>query len=199
MRVVVRHPGPWRLGTRQAWAKRPGTHDQSVKALCTSRPGSAPPHLPHRMVVSSLKLQDLIEEIRSAKTQAQEREVIQKECAHIRASFRDGDPLQRHHQLAKLLYVHMLGYPAHFGQVHPTSTPLIRPGNVTAPGGGGSLGSLIVCTVSEPAVVWAAGRCLPAGLTPAFPGQHCSGRPLPLPLPLLVSCNSILTTQSSSC
>ncbi|XP_040825260.1 AP-1 complex subunit gamma-like 2 [Ochotona curzoniae] len=69
------------------------------------------------MVVSSLKLQDLIEEIRSAKTQAQEREVIQKECAHIRASFRDGDPLQRHHQLAKLLYVHMLGYPAHFGQM----------------------------------------------------------------------------------
>lgn len=65
----------------------------------------------------SLKLQDLIEEIRGAKTQAQEREVIQRECAHIRASFRDGDPLQRHRQLAKLLYVHMLGYPAHFGQV----------------------------------------------------------------------------------
>ncbi|KAL2790156.1 AP-1 complex subunit gamma-like 2 isoform 1 [Daubentonia madagascariensis] len=69
------------------------------------------------MVVPSLKLQDLIEEIRGAKTQAQEREVIQKECAHIRASFRDGDPLHRHSQLAKLLYVHMLGYPAHFGQM----------------------------------------------------------------------------------
>ncbi|XP_032712230.1 AP-1 complex subunit gamma-like 2 isoform X2 [Lontra canadensis] len=69
------------------------------------------------MVVPSLKLQDLIEEIRGAKTQAQEREVIQKECAHIRASFRDGDPLYRHRQLAKLLYVHMLGYPAHFGQM----------------------------------------------------------------------------------
>uniref|UniRef100_A0A452UHQ3 AP-1 complex subunit gamma n=1 Tax=Ursus maritimus TaxID=29073 RepID=A0A452UHQ3_URSMA len=60
---------------------------------------------------------NLIEEIRGAKTQAQEREVIQKECAHIRASFRDGDPLHRHRQLAKLLYVHMLGYPAHFGQM----------------------------------------------------------------------------------
>ena len=69
------------------------------------------------MVASSLKLQDLIQEIRGAKTQAQEREVIQKECAHIRASFRDGDPLHSHRQLAKLLYVHMLGYPAHFGQV----------------------------------------------------------------------------------
>ncbi|XP_036740401.2 AP-1 complex subunit gamma-like 2 isoform X2 [Manis pentadactyla] len=69
------------------------------------------------MVTPSLKLQDLIEEIRGAKTQAQEREVIQKECAHIRASFRHGDPLYRHRQLAKLLYVHMLGYPAHFGQM----------------------------------------------------------------------------------
>ncbi|XP_022409182.1 AP-1 complex subunit gamma-like 2 isoform X2 [Delphinapterus leucas] len=66
---------------------------------------------------SSLKLQDLIQEIREAKTQAQEREVIQKECAHIRASFRDGDPLHRHRQLTKLLYVHLLGYPAHFGQM----------------------------------------------------------------------------------
>ncbi|XP_017719741.1 PREDICTED: AP-1 complex subunit gamma-like 2 isoform X4 [Rhinopithecus bieti] len=73
--------------------------------------------LPVRMVAPSLKLQDLIEEIRGAKTQAQEREVIQKECAHIRASFRDGDPVHRHRQLAKLLYVHMLGYPAHFGQM----------------------------------------------------------------------------------
>ncbi|XP_036055927.1 AP-1 complex subunit gamma-like 2 isoform X2 [Onychomys torridus] len=69
------------------------------------------------MVVPSLRLQDLIEEIRGAKTLAHEREVIQKECAQIRASFRDGDPLQRHRQLAKLLYVHMLGYPAHFGQM----------------------------------------------------------------------------------
>ncbi|XP_016061333.1 PREDICTED: AP-1 complex subunit gamma-like 2 [Miniopterus natalensis] len=69
------------------------------------------------MVAPSLKLQDLIEEIRGAKTQAEEREVIQKECAHIRASFRDGDPGHRHRQLAKLLYVHMLGYPAHFGQM----------------------------------------------------------------------------------
>ncbi|XP_020753001.2 AP-1 complex subunit gamma-like 2 isoform X2 [Odocoileus virginianus] len=69
------------------------------------------------MVASSLKLQELIQEIREAKTQAQEREVIQKECAHIRASFRDGDPLHSHRQLAKLLYAHMLGYPAHFGQM----------------------------------------------------------------------------------
>ncbi|XP_007479910.1 AP-1 complex subunit gamma-like 2 isoform X1 [Monodelphis domestica] len=69
------------------------------------------------MVLQSLKLPELIQEIRGAKTQAQEREVIQKECAHIRAAFREGDAPQRHRQLAKLLYVHMLGYPAHFGQM----------------------------------------------------------------------------------
>lgn len=106
--VGPRPSGSWpraRLGrkARHSWLEK-------VKA----------PHsraLPPRMLVPSLKVQDLIEEIRGAKTQAQEREVIQKECAHIRASFRDGDPLHRHRQLAKLLYVHMLGYPAHFGQV----------------------------------------------------------------------------------
>ncbi|XP_074150397.1 AP-1 complex subunit gamma-like 2 isoform X2 [Sminthopsis crassicaudata] len=69
------------------------------------------------MVLPSLKLPELIREIRGAKTQAQEREIIQKECAHIRAAFREGDAPQRHRQLAKLLYVHMLGYPAHFGQM----------------------------------------------------------------------------------
>ncbi|XP_074090932.1 AP-1 complex subunit gamma-like 2 isoform X2 [Macrotis lagotis] len=72
---------------------------------------------PARMVLPSLKLQELIQEIRGAKTQAQEREVIQKECAHIRAAFREAGAPQRHRQLAKLLYVHMLGYPAHFGQM----------------------------------------------------------------------------------
>ncbi|KAM9201937.1 LOW QUALITY PROTEIN: AP-1 complex subunit gamma-like 2 [Dugong dugon] len=69
-----------------------------------------------RMVVPSLKFHDLIDEIRGAKREA-EQEVIWKECAHIRASFRDRNPLHRHRQLAKLLYVHMLGYPAHFGQM----------------------------------------------------------------------------------
>ncbi|KAM9645312.1 LOW QUALITY PROTEIN: AP-1 complex subunit gamma-like 2 [Trichechus inunguis] len=69
------------------------------------------------MVVPSLKLHDLIDEIRGAKREAQEQEMIWKECAHIRASFRDRNPLHTHRQLAKLLYVHMLGYPAHFGQM----------------------------------------------------------------------------------
>uniref|UniRef100_A0A8C9XXC2 AP-1 complex subunit gamma n=1 Tax=Sander lucioperca TaxID=283035 RepID=A0A8C9XXC2_SANLU len=53
----------------------------------------------------------------SARTQCEERGVIQRECAAIRAQFRQADNGGRSHNLAKLLYVHMLGYPAHFGQM----------------------------------------------------------------------------------
>uniref|UniRef100_A0AAQ6AAI4 Clathrin/coatomer adaptor adaptin-like N-terminal domain-containing protein n=1 Tax=Amphiprion ocellaris TaxID=80972 RepID=A0AAQ6AAI4_AMPOC len=59
----------------------------------------------------------MIRAIRSARTQCEERGVIQRECAAIRAQFRQADNGGRSHNLAKLLYVHMLGYPAHFGQV----------------------------------------------------------------------------------
>lgn len=44
--------------------------------------------------------------------------MIQKECAAIRSSFREEDNTYRCRNVAKLLYMHMLGYPAHFGQVH---------------------------------------------------------------------------------
>lgn len=63
------------------------------------------------------RLRDLIREIRSARTAADERAVVQKECASIRDSFRDQDNTYKCRNLAKLLYIHMLGYPAHFGQV----------------------------------------------------------------------------------
>lgn len=59
----------------------------------------------------------MIRAIRSARTQCEERGVIQRECAAIRAQFRQADNGGRSHNLAKLLYVHMLGYPAHFGQM----------------------------------------------------------------------------------
>ncbi|KAG7227387.1 hypothetical protein INR49_000392 [Caranx melampygus] len=52
-----------------------------------------------------------------SRTQCEERGVIQRECAAIRAQFRQSDNGARSHNLAKLLYVHMLGYPAHFGQM----------------------------------------------------------------------------------
>ncbi|KAM9328916.1 AP-1 complex subunit gamma-like 2 [Gastrophryne carolinensis] len=64
-----------------------------------------------------LKLHELIRAIRSVKTQNEEREVIQRECADIRSSFREEDSVYRGQSVAKLLYMHMLGYPAHFGQM----------------------------------------------------------------------------------
>ncbi|KAF9005935.1 adaptin N terminal region-domain-containing protein [Cyathus striatus] len=67
------------------------------------------------MVYSNLKA--LIKGIRACKTVADERALIQQESAAIRASFREEDSYQRHNNIAKLLYIHMLGSPAHFGQI----------------------------------------------------------------------------------
>lgn len=64
-----------------------------------------------------IRLRDLIRNIRACRTAAEEREVIQKECAEIRNGFREEDPVFRCRNVAKLLYVHMLGFPAHFGQM----------------------------------------------------------------------------------
>uniref|UniRef100_A0A673IGI8 AP-1 complex subunit gamma n=1 Tax=Sinocyclocheilus rhinocerous TaxID=307959 RepID=A0A673IGI8_9TELE len=69
------------------------------------------------VMTPSVRLQEMIRVIRSARTQGEERGIIQRECADIRAQFRQGDNGERSHSLAKLLYVHMLGYPAHFGQM----------------------------------------------------------------------------------
>uniref|UniRef100_A0A8C2Z3H9 AP-1 complex subunit gamma n=1 Tax=Cyclopterus lumpus TaxID=8103 RepID=A0A8C2Z3H9_CYCLU len=71
----------------------------------------------HTAMSPSVPLQEMIRAIRSARTQCEERGVIQRECAAIRAQFRQADNGGRSHNLAKLLYVHMLGYPAHFGQM----------------------------------------------------------------------------------
>ncbi|KAF9453558.1 gamma-adaptin [Macrolepiota fuliginosa MF-IS2] len=62
-------------------------------------------------------LKALIKGIRACKTVADERALIQQESAAIRASFREEDSYQRHNNIAKLLYIHMLGSPAHFGQI----------------------------------------------------------------------------------
>ncbi|KAG6821463.1 hypothetical protein H0H93_010187 [Arthromyces matolae] len=62
-------------------------------------------------------LKSLIKGIRACKTVADERALVQQESAAIRASFREEDSFQRHNNIAKLLYIHMLGSPAHFGQI----------------------------------------------------------------------------------
>lgn len=52
-----------------------------------------------------------------SQTVADERALIKQESAAIRASFREEDSYARHNNVAKLLYIHMLGSEAHFGQM----------------------------------------------------------------------------------
>ncbi|DBA00985.1 TPA: hypothetical protein N0F65_006246 [Lagenidium giganteum] len=70
-----------------------------------------------RRVQMSQKLRDLIRSVRACKTAAEERAVIAKESALIRTAFKDQDKQYRHRNVAKLLFIHMLGYPSHFGQM----------------------------------------------------------------------------------
>ncbi|EPQ17027.1 AP-1 complex subunit gamma-1 [Myotis brandtii] len=76
-----------------------------------------PAHGSQLRMPAPIRLRELIRTIRTARTQAEEREMIQKECAAIRSSFREEDNTYRCRNVAKLLYMHMLGYPAHFGQL----------------------------------------------------------------------------------
>lgn len=59
----------------------------------------------------------MIRAIRACKTAAEERAVVRKECAAIRAAVSENDQDYRHRNLAKLMFIHMLGYPTHFGQM----------------------------------------------------------------------------------
>ncbi|KAL7057684.1 hypothetical protein AAHC03_016415 [Spirometra sp. Aus1] len=63
------------------------------------------------------RLRDLVRDIRAARTAAEERAIVNRECAQIRDSFREENDAYRCRNVAKLLYIHMLGYPAHFGQL----------------------------------------------------------------------------------
>ncbi|KAF2001706.1 Adaptor protein complex AP-1 gamma subunit [Amniculicola lignicola CBS 123094] len=64
-------------------------------------------------------LKQFIRNVRAAKTIADERAVVQKESAAIRASFREesGDSGVRRNNVAKLLYLFTLGERTHFGQI----------------------------------------------------------------------------------
>ncbi|KAF7829380.1 AP-1 complex subunit gamma-2-like [Senna tora] len=59
----------------------------------------------------------MIRAIRACKTAAEERTVVRKECAAIRDTINENDQDYRHRNLAKLMFIHMLGYPTHFGQM----------------------------------------------------------------------------------
>ncbi|KAI6653527.1 AP-1 complex subunit gamma-1 isoform X2 [Oopsacas minuta] len=63
------------------------------------------------------KVKDLIQQIRACKTAALERDLVNKECAKIRDTLSLEHNDIRHINVAKLLYIFMLGYPAHFGQM----------------------------------------------------------------------------------
>mmetsp|Transcript_145548 Transcript_145548/g.362953 ORF Transcript_145548/g.362953 Transcript_145548/m.362953 type:complete len:838 (-) Transcript_145548:453-2966(-) len=65
----------------------------------------------------SIKLRELIRSIRASKTAAEERAVVARECALIRTAFKEDDNQFRHRNVAKLLFIHMMGYPTHFGQM----------------------------------------------------------------------------------
>jgi len=63
----------------------------------------------------SMKLRDLIRKVRACKTAAEERAVIAKESAMIRTAIREEQAHFRHRNVAKLLFMHMLGELLFFG------------------------------------------------------------------------------------
>lgn len=66
----------------------------------------------------SSRLRDLIRSVRACKTAADERAVIATESAQIRTAFKEDTHADyRHRNVAKLLFIAMLGYPTHFGQM----------------------------------------------------------------------------------
>lgn len=65
----------------------------------------------------SSRLRALIKNVRACKTAAEERAAIARECAAIRTDIKNEESEYRHRNVAKLLYIHMMGYPTHFGQM----------------------------------------------------------------------------------
>lgn len=66
---------------------------------------------------NSTRLRDVIKAIRACKTTGEEHAVISEESARIRSSFRLVQSDNRHRNVAKLIFFHMLGYPTAFGHI----------------------------------------------------------------------------------
>ena len=67
--------------------------------------------------ITMAKLRELIHMVRGCKTAAEEREIITKECANIRSSMSSNNLTIRHRNVAKLIYIQLLGYPTQYGQM----------------------------------------------------------------------------------
>ncbi|KAJ2713942.1 clathrin associated protein complex large subunit [Coemansia spiralis] len=68
--------------------------------------------------MSFFRLKDLIRAVRVCKTAADERNVIRRESAAIRTSFREVESQDaRYINVQKLLYIYLLGFPVQFGQL----------------------------------------------------------------------------------
>ena len=77
-------------------------------------PSPDPPNPPLRYLP---RPRELIRSVRACKTAAEERALVAKESASIRASLKDAQSHYSHRNVAKLMYLHMLGYPTHWGQM----------------------------------------------------------------------------------
>ena len=64
-----------------------------------------------------MKLRELIRSVRACKTMAEERSVITTEAARIRTAFKEEAGTYRHRNVAKILFISMLGYPSHFSHM----------------------------------------------------------------------------------
>ena len=62
-------------------------------------------------------LSDLIKTVRSCKTAAEERAIIARESAELRSCFRDDTGEHQYKNMVKLIFIHILGYPTHWGQM----------------------------------------------------------------------------------
>lgn len=88
-----------------------------LQAVCSGHLPIRGGRSPHSLLAMSIKLRELIKAVRQCKTAAEERNVIAKESAALRNAFKEQDSSHRERNVAKLMYIHMLGYPTHFGQM----------------------------------------------------------------------------------